>query len=584
MCCCSSTTSSASRRRGAGGECCCAGALGRRRVHAGVPPGHKAAWPPPCASALCFMETPVHPPRPTQANSEVSALLGRIPSAVGYQPTLATDLGQLQERITTTKKGSITSVQARPRRRQAGPLASHTPRLGRRCPAGRGALRPSPAPAPPLPSAPSPPKYNSQAIYVPADDLTDPAPATTFAHLDATTVSPPSRPAAVPRTLPPLPAVQAAACCCRPSKGDAPLFLHPLLLAPPSPHKGAEPRHCRAGHLPRGGPAGLHVAHAQPPHPGRRALRGWGPGAGGGLGRARRRAGPLLLPLPAQAPERTLSPVQPRHTLARRSRTWRAEGAAGLQEPAGHHCHSGHGRAERGKRGLGLGGGSGAVGAGDGALAPGQGRRESPRGEPPARGPLSVIAARPPASLQEDKMTVARARKIQRFLSQPFAVAEVRGVGDGVCVVGGGDCGACARAVLKLGPGPKGSARPPPRPRVPDPANPRPDSQCSHLWPMTQVFTGTPGKYVDLSDTIEGFRGVLEGECSAPPAVAGAPRCVQLRAWPLKLPHHNVRPSRLPPTPPGKYDDLPEMAFYMVGDISEVVAKADKMAQELAGK
>jgi F-type H+-transporting ATPase subunit beta len=73
----------------------------------------------------------------TQANSEVSALLGRMPSAVGYQPTLATDLGELQERITTTRKGSITSV---------------------------------------------------QAIYVPADDLTDPAPATTFAHLDATTV------------------------------------------------------------------------------------------------------------------------------------------------------------------------------------------------------------------------------------------------------------------------------------------------------------------------------------------------------------------------------------------------------------
>ncbi len=73
----------------------------------------------------------------TQAGSEMSALLGRIPSAVGYQPTLATDMGALQERITTTKKGSITSV---------------------------------------------------QAIYVPADDLTDPAPATSFAHLDATTV------------------------------------------------------------------------------------------------------------------------------------------------------------------------------------------------------------------------------------------------------------------------------------------------------------------------------------------------------------------------------------------------------------
>ncbi|MGB5704800.1 MAG: F0F1 ATP synthase subunit beta, partial [Polyangiales bacterium] len=73
----------------------------------------------------------------TQAGSEVSALLGRIPSAVGYQPTLSTEMGALQERITSTNKGSITSV---------------------------------------------------QAIYVPADDLTDPAPATTFAHLDATTV------------------------------------------------------------------------------------------------------------------------------------------------------------------------------------------------------------------------------------------------------------------------------------------------------------------------------------------------------------------------------------------------------------
>lgn len=73
----------------------------------------------------------------TQAGSEVSALLGRMPSAVGYQPTLATEMGQLQERITSTSRGSITSV---------------------------------------------------QAVYVPADDLTDPAPATTFAHLDATTV------------------------------------------------------------------------------------------------------------------------------------------------------------------------------------------------------------------------------------------------------------------------------------------------------------------------------------------------------------------------------------------------------------
>jgi F-type H+/Na+-transporting ATPase subunit beta len=72
-----------------------------------------------------------------QAGAEVSALLGRMPSAVGYQPTLATEMGTLQERITSTKDGSITSI---------------------------------------------------QAVYVPADDLTDPAPATTFAHLDATTV------------------------------------------------------------------------------------------------------------------------------------------------------------------------------------------------------------------------------------------------------------------------------------------------------------------------------------------------------------------------------------------------------------
>ena len=73
----------------------------------------------------------------TQAGSEVSALLGRMPSAAGYQPTLGTEMGELQERITSTKKGSVTSV---------------------------------------------------QAVYVPADDLTDPAPANTFAHLDATTV------------------------------------------------------------------------------------------------------------------------------------------------------------------------------------------------------------------------------------------------------------------------------------------------------------------------------------------------------------------------------------------------------------
>ena len=84
--------------------------------------------------SCCFTTTSF---RSSQAGSEVSALLGRMPSAVGYQPTLQTEMGALQERITSTKDGSITSV---------------------------------------------------QAVYVPADDLTDPAPATTFAHLDATTV------------------------------------------------------------------------------------------------------------------------------------------------------------------------------------------------------------------------------------------------------------------------------------------------------------------------------------------------------------------------------------------------------------
>ena len=109
----------------------------------------------------------------TQAGSEVSALLGRIPSAVGYQPTLSTDMGALQERITSTKKGSITSV---------------------------------------------------QAIYVPADDLTDPAPATSFAHLDATTVL---------------------------SRADR-----------------------RARHLPGGRPARLDLAHARPARRRRGALPG----------------------------------------------------------------------------------------------------------------------------------------------------------------------------------------------------------------------------------------------------------------------------------------------------------------------
>ena len=103
----------------------------------------------------------------TQAGSEVSALLGRIPSAVGYQPTLATDMGSMQERITTTKKGSITSVQVC----QVVGLSSS----GCALPSVHERLTKQIS-------------LRFQAIYVPADDLTDPAPATTFAHLDATTV------------------------------------------------------------------------------------------------------------------------------------------------------------------------------------------------------------------------------------------------------------------------------------------------------------------------------------------------------------------------------------------------------------
>ena len=216
----------------------------------------------------------------TQANSEVSALLGRIPSAVGYQPTLATDLGGLQERITTTNKGSITSV---------------------------------------------------QAIYVPADDLTDPAPATTFAHLDATTVL---------------------------SRGIAELGIYPAVD-------------------------------------------------------------------PLDSTSRMLSPLAlgDEHYAAR----GRAEGFAGLQKPPGHH-------------------------------------------RDPRMDELS----------EDDKMTVSRARKVQRFLSQPFTVAE--------------------------------------------------------------VFTGIQGRYVELKDTISGFKGLLGGQ----------------------------------------YDDLPEMAFYMVGDINEVMSKADELAKQVA--
>ncbi len=217
----------------------------------------------------------------TQAGSEVSALLGRIPSAVGYQPTLATDMGNLQERITTTNKGSITSV---------------------------------------------------QAIYVPADDLTDPAPATSFSHLDATTVL---------------------------SRQIAELGIYPAVD-------------------------------------------------------------------PLDSTSRILDPriVGDEHYRVARSVQKILQTYKSLQD-------------------------------------------------------IIAILGMDELS-EEDKLTVARARKIQRFLSQPFFVAE--------------------------------------------------------------VFTGSPGKLVELESTIKGFDSICKGE----------------------------------------YDHLPEAAFYMVGTIEEAVEKAEKMAKEAA--
>lgn len=217
----------------------------------------------------------------TQAGSEVSALLGRIPSAVGYQPTLATDMGALQERITTTTKGSITSV---------------------------------------------------QAIYVPADDLTDPAPAASFAHLDATT------------TL---------------SRSIAEKGIYPAV----------DP-----------------------------------------LDSTSRMLSPLVVGEEHYAVARQVQQVLQRYKA--------------LQD-------------------------------------------------------IIAILGMDELS-EEDKLTVARARKVERFMSQPFHVAE--------------------------------------------------------------IFTGSPGKFVDLADTINGFKGLVEG----------------------------------------KYDHLPEAAFYMVGTIEEAVEKGKKLAAEAA--
>ena len=217
----------------------------------------------------------------TQAGSEVSALLGRIPSAVGYQPTLATDMGALQERITSTTKGSITSV---------------------------------------------------QAIYVPADDLTDPAPATSFAHLDATT------------TL---------------SRSIAELGIYPAVDPLDSTSRVLEPRTVGEEHY---------------------------------------------------AVARSVQEVLQKYKS--------------LQD-------------------------------------------------------IIAILGMDELS-EEDKLTVARARKIQRFLSQPFHVAE--------------------------------------------------------------IFTGTPGVFVKVEDTIKGFKAIVAGE----------------------------------------YDHLPEAAFYLVGTIEDAVAKAQKLAAEAA--
>lgn len=217
----------------------------------------------------------------TQAGSEVSALLGRIPSAVGYQPTLATEMGQLQERITTTTKGSITSV---------------------------------------------------QAIYVPADDLTDPAPATSFAHLDAKTVL---------------------------SRQIAELGIYPAVDPLASTSRILDPRAVGDEHY-----------------------------------------------TVAREVQRVLQTYKSLQDII---------AILGMDELA-----------------------------------------------------------------EEDKLIVSRARKIQRFLSQPFHVAE--------------------------------------------------------------IFTGFPGTFVKLEDTISGFKGIVEG----------------------------------------KYDHLPEMAFYMVGTIEEVVEKAQKLAAEAA--
>ena len=205
----------------------------------------------------------------TQAGAEVSALLGRIPSAVGYQPTLATDMGALQERITSTKKGSITSV---------------------------------------------------QAIYVPADDLTDPAPATSFAHLDATTVL---------------------------SRQIAELGIYPAVDPLDSTSRSLDPRIVRRGALPGGArdaahPADLQVAAGHHRHSGHGRAVGRGQ-AGGGAG-----AQDPALPVAAVPRGRSVHRL-PRHLRAGRRHDPQLQGdlRRRIRPPAGGRVL--HGRHDRGR-------------------------------------------------------------------------------------------------------------------------------------------------------------------------------------------------------------------------------------------
>ncbi|KAF2581353.1 hypothetical protein F2Q68_00000258 [Brassica cretica] len=344
----------------------------------------------------------------TQANSEVSALLGRIPSAVGYQPTLASDLGALQERITTTKKGSITSV---------------------------------------------------QAIYVPADDLTDPAPATTFAHLDATTVL---------------------------SRQISELGIYPAVDPLDSTSRMLSP------HI-------LGEEHYNTARGVQKVLQNYKnlQDIIAILGMDELSEDDKLTVARARKIQRFLS--QPFHVAEIFT------GAPGKYVDLKENINSFQGLLD-GKYDdlpeqsfymvggideiseLGIYPAVDPLDSTSRMLSPhilGEEHYNTARGVQKVlqnyKNLQDIIAILGMDELSEDdKLTVARARKIQRFLSQPFHVAE--------------------------------------------------------------IFTGAPGKYVDLKENINSFQGLLDG----------------------------------------KYDDLPEQSFYMVGGIDEVVAKAEKISKEAA--